>query len=90
MEEHVCQELVDMEVACQKEMKSAQGVQVDAATLQDPRGQKSYNVYDQQMPGHRRYVIHPRTILLVLFTECIFSLQVLFGYKITKNISFWA
>ena len=58
VQEHVSQELVDMEVAGQKKMKTEHRVEVNAATLEHPRRQKRQYVYDEQVLRYGWYVVH--------------------------------
>ena len=93
MQELIGNQLIEMEVAGHKEMQAADIGQVDAAHLEDERGEECDQVDDQQILCDGRYAEHHKIDDLLSydfeFTICNLHLYYL-RCKNTKNISFLA
>ena len=58
MQEHVGQELIEMEVARHEEMETEHRIQINTPSLENHRCYESQQIHDKKVLGHRRYIVH--------------------------------
>ena len=75
MGEHVCEELIGLEVGCKDEVQAENAVEVGTNHLHQVSGNKHHYVYDEQVACYCWNVVH-----IYVCSNCLLT-----GGKITKN-----
>ena len=97
VQEEISHQLIQMEVAGQKEMQTSDVSQVDASHLENKRSKECQQINNQQILGNGWYTEHHIIYDLQIDDLSIYDLQIdylrfclaaCFARKITKNICF--
>ena len=58
MQEHICDELVDMEFTCQEEVQPQHSRQVNTTAFKHKSSNECQDIHYQQILGHCGYIVH--------------------------------
>ena len=81
MQKHICKQLINGKMACQKEMQPKDRVEFHSHPAKNECGNECDCVYEQQVPRDCRHILHKCYITLL-----ILSVKTLLWCKITKFI----